>query len=80
MAKKKGNIQIGYRAYEEVCRIFGNGPKAAYKMCIRKNIIYEWKAGGVPGGHYLALLHHYGCDVIYILTGRRNNGNKEKTS
>ena len=80
MANKKGNIEIGHRAYEEVLRIFESGYKAAYKMCIRKNIIYEWKAGRVPGGHYLALLHHYGCDVIYILTGRRNNGNKEKTS
>ena len=80
MANKKGNIEIGHRAYEEVCRIFGNGNNGAKKMLIRKNIIYEWKAGSVPCGHYLAWLHYYGCDVIYILTGRRNIGNKEKTS
>ena len=75
MANKKGNIEIGYRAYAEVCRIFENANKGAKKMGIRKNSIYEWAAGSVPGGHYLALLNHYGCDVLYILTGVRNSGN-----
>ena len=73
MAKKKSIIEIGFRAYEEVCRVFGNANKAACQMCIHKQVIYDWRDGVSPGSSYLALLHRFGCDVIYILTGRKNN-------
>ena len=73
MAKKKTNIEIGQRAYEEVCRVFGNANKAAYQMCVAKQTIYDWRDGSAPGCNYLVLLHHFGCDVIYILSGRKNN-------
>ena len=73
MAKKKANIEIGQRAYEEICDVFGSINIAAYHMGISRRLIYDWRNGYTPGGHYLALLHHFGCDVIYILTGRKNN-------
>ncbi len=74
MARKKGNVEIGYRTYEEICRIFENAHKAAKKMGVRKNVVYDWGAGCVPGGHYLAVLNHYGADVRYIVSGVKNNG------
>ena len=72
MAKHKGDIEIGRRAFEEVYRVFQNIEKAARTMGCRKRIFYAWAAGDTPGGYYLALLHHYGCDVLYVLTGKRH--------
>ena len=73
MAKHKGDIEIGHREYEEVCRVFGGTSKAARIMRLEKRLFYSWKNDGVtPGGHVLALMHYHGCDVLYILTGKRH--------
>ena len=71
MPKKKGDIEIGRRAFEEVYRIFHNYEKAARVFGCSKRLFYAWNDGETPGGHYLALLHYFGGDVIYILTGHR---------
>ena len=76
MSRKKGDIEIGRRAYEEVLRIFKFPTKARRVMRLSKNIIYEWNEGKTPGGQHLAILHYHGCDVMYILTGKRNISNE----
>ena len=71
MAKPKGDLEIGYRMYQECYRIFGTGKKAAEQMQITKNSVYEWKLGRTPCGLALARLHSFGGDVLYVLTGKR---------
>ena len=72
MSKHKGDIEIGQRAYEEVIRVYGGTSKAARAMMLDRRIFNSWKNDGVtPGGHVLALMHYHGCDVLYILTGKR---------
>lgn len=72
MAKHNGDIEIGQRAYEEVCRVFGSAYKGARIMRLEKRLFYSWKNDGcTPGGYALALMHYHGCDVLYILTGKR---------
>lgn len=72
MGQKKGDIDIGIRAAEEVRRIFPTVAEATRRMGVGRKIVYSWGQGGnVPGGFYLAKLHYAGADVIYILTGQR---------
>jgi hypothetical protein len=71
MAKHKGDITIGHRMVEEVYRVFDSHSDAIKRLCCGKNAISHWKDGGTPGGFVLARLHHFGGDVIYVLTGKR---------
>jgi hypothetical protein len=71
MAKTKGDIEIGRRAYEEVVRLFDVPSTAKQRIGITRNVLYGWRDGIVPGALWLAKLHYAGADVIYILTGRK---------
>ena len=75
--KPKGDIEIGYRAYEEAIRIFGAPYKAYQTKAFSKNTLYAWRDGITPGGLQLAKLHYAGADVIYILTGKRSGSIKD---
>lgn len=77
MPRRKDDIEIGKRAQEEVYRVYGNREKATRIMRLSKNVIYEWGQGSTPGGRHLAVLHYHGCDVMYILTGKRYSITKE---
>lgn len=72
MAKHKGDIEIGRRAFEEVYRVFPNITKGAEALGCKTRLLYEWNGGATPGGHFLALMHYCGCDVLYVLTGKRH--------
>lgn len=54
MAKHKGDIEMGHRAYEEAVRVFGGTTKAARIMGFEKRILYSWKNDGVTPGGYVA--------------------------
>ena len=71
MAKHKGDIEIGRRMEEEVYRVFGSHSNAISCLECGKNALSEWRNGGTPGGHMLAMLHYFGGDVIYVLTGKK---------
>ena len=78
MSKRKAPLEIGYRAYKELCRVcplneFG---KTETVGCDRKTM-YDWKNGGAPDALFLQRLHYMGADVIYILTGRRTERKTE---
>lgn len=68
-------ISIGRRAYEEVGRIFGKDVDARAKLGMKsRQLLYDWMEGVSPSAKYLQRLHYAGADVIYILTGVRENG------
>ena len=71
MAKTKVDIHIGQRMREEIDRIFPTGAAATKALrCDRKNYS-AWNNGETPNAIYLARLHYFGGDVIYVLTGKR---------
>ena len=72
MSQKKGDIDIGWRAYEEVFRIFPNRRTAAKALGCSRKLFYAWRDGVSPSCYYLAMLHFFGGDVMYVLTGRRS--------
>lgn len=66
--------EIGKRAAQEILTIWGTHAEATRELGCSTNTIYEWSHGrAAPGAVFLARLHHHGADVIYILTGRRDN-------
>ena len=72
MRQWKGDVDIGYRAYSEVLRIFPRIQDAINTLCIHHESIYAWHRGVCPSAKYLARLHKAGADVIYILVGTRS--------
>ena len=71
MPRAKADIMIGRRMREEADRIFPSLTCAAKALrCDRKNFT-GWGNGDTPSTLYLARIHYYGADVIYILTGKR---------
>lgn len=68
----KGDVEIGYRAYSEVLRIFPRQKDAQMALGIRHENLIAWSRGVCPSAKYLARLHKSGADVIYILVGTRS--------
>lgn len=63
---------IGFRAYDEVIRIFGKNVDARSALGMKsRQLLYDWMEGVSPSAKYLQRLHYCGADVIYILTGVR---------
>ena len=75
MAKYKGAPEIGYRMAEELVRLFGSPTEAVRQFKCARNCVYEWSTGVVPGGYALAKLHNCGGDVLYVLTGKKEDKN-----
>lgn len=71
--KRKSDINIGIRAYEEVFRLFPND--STISICQRlgcnRKLLNEWRKGCTPSAVFLARILELGGDVQYILTGRR---------
>lgn len=81
MAKRKGDIGIGYRAASECRRLFKGTKEACDSIGCSHNLVNEWGRGLTPSALYLARLHELGADVIWILTGKKNTspmGNAHK--
>ena len=72
MRQWKGDVDIGYRAYSEVLRIFPRQKDALNGLGIRSENLYAWSRGVCPSAKYLARLHKAGADVIWILVGKRS--------
>lgn len=73
MAKHKGELGIGERAVEELLNKFPNLTEA--QICQRlgtsRKSFWDFKNGSTPGGCLLQRMCFEGCDIKYILTGRR---------
>ena len=80
VAKRKSDIKIGSRAYEEFCRIFepekhGRMKKAIKLMGCDHKTPYAWRDGTAPDAIYLQRLCELGADVTWILTGIKKECN-----
>ena len=70
MPKSRPQIEIGKRAFEEVSRLFDSQKLAKEMLGMSSNqLLYDWMVGVAPSAKYLQRLHYLGADVIYILTG-----------
>lgn len=69
---------IGERAVKEIKkRARQNGistSKEAAKLYITSTILAHWKTDTNPSAYYLQQMALVGYDVIYILTGVKDNG------
>ena len=74
MGKHKGELGIGKRAAEELLRKFPQLTEA--QICRRlgfdRKSLWFWKSGETPSGFALQRMCFEGCDIKYILTGRRS--------
>jgi hypothetical protein len=81
MAKHKGDIEIGRRATEELKKRFPN--MTEYAICKRlgldRKTLYFWKTGGTPSVFALQRIYYEGCDVLYVLTGKRGSKDGSKS-
>ena len=80
MGRRKGELEIGYRAAEEVRSRFPNMNDA--DVCknmigLDRKSLWGWANGETPGGFALQRLCYAGCDIYYILTGRRDTRDKK---
>ena len=76
MPRRKARLEIGYRAFEELERLYdvkkyGNKLLVSKMIGCDKRAIGSWETGIAPDAIHLQRLHEIGADVIYILTGRR---------
>lgn len=77
MPRRKARLEIGYRAFEELERLYdvkkyGNKLLVSKIIGCGKNSIDGWENGVAPDAIHLQRMHEIGADVIYILTGRRS--------
>jgi hypothetical protein len=73
MGKRKGDLEIGKRAAQELLRIFPDltEEQICKRIGFERKIFWFWKSGQTPSGFALQRMCFEGCDVKYILTGRR---------
>lgn len=71
--KRTGDIEIGKRMFEEICRVFPD--KSFEEIYVifgtTRNALWYWRNGGTPGGYFLAKIMEFGGDVEYILSGKK---------
>ena len=73
--KRKGDIEIGQRAFAEASKMFGGPSKAAKRLRLGRTTVFSWNSGdGTPSAYALQAMAFNGIDVLYVLTGRRTNG------
>lgn len=69
--KWKKDITIGYRAFEELLRVYGTVNYAQLYTGFSINMIYGWRTGSTPRQTSIERMAQCGCDAEYILTGIR---------
>lgn len=63
---------ITKRVAEELYKLPGKNVEIARRIGCNPNTILSWETGRmIPNAHSLAAMHYAGCDVMYILTGKR---------
>lgn len=72
MGRRKADISIGYRATYEVLRLTESTKHACQLIGCGKELLRAWRNGVAPSAIYLVRLHEIGADVVYILTGEKN--------
>ena len=66
---------ISGRAFNECMRRYGSVKMAAYKLGANEDTIRRWrKDESDPGAKLLRAMCLDGCDLYYIIMGRRSDG------
>ena len=69
---KLKDFSMHERVAEEIYKLGDSNKSAALRIGCDRKIISDWIAGrSIPSAFYLKALHEAGCDIIYILTGKR---------
>ena len=71
MCKRKAEIGIGQRMYEEILRLFPSDTEAAVAIGCNRSSLKFWRNGSTPSAMFISRLYFAGGDVLYVLTGRR---------
>ena len=74
MPQRKAELDIGYRAAYETRRLFDRVKDATAAIGCYRRTICDWEHGVAPSAMYLARMHELGADVIWILTGKKEDG------
>jgi len=71
--RRKPDIKIAQRAFEEVIAKYGGATEASRKLGLARSGIQSWQYGdNVPGTYALQAMDQAGFDVHYILSGHRS--------
>ena len=75
MGRRKGDVNIGKRAYVEVHNILPDKtyPEIAQIIGCRRQALHMWSKGEIPSGIFLQRMCEMGADIDWILTGRRKD-------
>lgn len=69
---RKAQTDIGLRAVEELRRKYSSPKEARLAVGCGKAVYYLWATGdAAPGTIFLQSMAELGLDVVYILTGKR---------
>jgi transcriptional regulator with XRE-family HTH domain len=69
---RPSDTNIRNRTIEELRKVGGYSHEIAKRTGCPSNLVQYWLDGEyTPSAVYLAKLHDAGCDVLYILTGKR---------
>lgn len=76
--KRKDSI-MSQRVAEELYKFPGTNKEIARKIGCDPTMITEWEVGRcLPSAYHLKGMYEAGCDVIYILTGRRTRNDETR--
>ena len=69
---KRKDFTMYERVAEEIYKLGVSNKAAALKIGCNRKMVTEWLAGrAIPSAFHLKGMHEAGCDVLYILTGKR---------
>lgn len=73
MRKTKTDYDIMRRCHEELSRVFADHLDCSRQCGFTANqVLAWWYEEAIPRAGSLHVLHQYGVDILYILTGERN--------
>lgn len=69
---KRKDFTMHERVAEEIYKLGDSNKAAAQRLGCNRKMISRWVSGrDIPSAYYLKSMHEAGCDIIYILTGKR---------
>lgn len=75
---RRMDVKMRSRAAEELNKLGDSSYEIAKLIGCSDNLVRYWmNEEGVPSHFYLNRLYELGCDILYIITGVRQNGNQD---
>ena len=71
------DTEMTKRLREELYRLGKTQGRIADVLDCDRQLVYQWVSGrAAPSAYFLASICEAGCDIIYILTGKRTGGDR----